>query len=178
MSAEKNNILLQPQRSRLLGFIQKRIASPEDAEDVLQDVYLQAMKHVNALDAIDNLSGWLFRIARNKIIDRYRRKKTEVSIDADDENGRSLHDLLNIETDETRDDETRGFVMQAIQEGIDELPKAQKSVFIAQVIEGKTFRRISEESGESINTLLARKRYAVQYLQKRLKYLLDIIYNQ
>ncbi|MBD3385585.1 sigma-70 family RNA polymerase sigma factor, partial [candidate division KSB1 bacterium] len=155
-----------------------RIASPEDAEDILQDVYLQAMKHINALDAIDNLSGWLFRIARNKIIDRYRSKKTVISMDADDENGRSLHELLNLETDETLDEDTRDFVMQAIQEGIDELPQAQKSVFIAQVIEGKTFRQISEESGESINTLLARKRYAVQFLQKRLKFLAEIIYNQ
>lgn len=178
MNVEESEKLLKPQRSRLLAFIQKRIVSPEDVEDILQDVYLQAMKHVNALDAIDNLSGWLFRIARNKIIDRYRRKKAEVSMDADDENGRSLHDLLNVEPNSDWDDNTREFVMQAIQEGIDELPDAQRALFIDQVINGKTFRQISKESGESINTLLARKRYAVRFLQKRLKYLLNIIHNQ
>ncbi len=143
----------------LFAFIRSKIRSLEEAEDLLQEVYFQALSSLNVLEAVDNLTGWLYTVAKNKIIDWYRKKRLPtVSIEEPLENGFSL-----------RDKETREFVFQSIMKVIDELPEKQRYVFIQQVIEGKTFHELAEETGESINTLIARKRYAVQFLQGKLQ---------
>lgn len=158
-------------QSRLLGYVRSKMRSLQDAEDLVQDVYLQALHNLNVLDAVDNLAAWLYTAARNKVIDWYRRKKTpSVDIDAMNEDGLSLQEVFLGVEEETPDEETRAIIAEAMIESIEELPQKQQYVFIQQVIEGRTFRELSEETGESINTLLARKRYAVQFLRGRLKH--------
>jgi len=163
-------------QSRLLGYVRSKIQSIQDAEDLVQDIYLQAMHNLNALDAVDNLAGWLYTATRNKVIDWYRRKKApHVDIDQTNDDGASLQDILAESEAETFDEETRAIISEAMIESIEELPEKQQYVFIQQVIEGRTFRELSEETGESINTLLARKRYAVQFLRGRLKHVKKIL---
>jgi len=121
------------------------------------------------LEAVDNLTGWLYTVTKNKIIDWYRKKRLPtVSIDEPAKNGLQFKDMLAEEIPDQFAEETRQFVLQSIMEAIDELPDKQKFVFIQQVIEGKTFRELAVQTGESINTLIARKRYAVEFLQSRL----------
>jgi RNA polymerase sigma factor (sigma-70 family) len=172
MTNEMQNKLdtnFQSNQYKLLGFVRSKIQSVEEAEDLVQDVYLQALQSLNVLDAVDNLAGWLFTAARNKVIDWYRRKKMPlVSLDEDKSDGSSLHDILFDSSDEQWDEETWQLVSDAMIDCIEELPQKQKFVFIQNVIEGKTFRELASETGESINTLLARKRYAVQFLRTRL----------
>ena len=158
----------QTEHAGLLNFVRSRIPG-EESEDLVQDVYVQALRSLNVLDAVDNLAGWLYTVARNKIVDWYRRNKMlTVPLDAPDENGTRLHEILAEEIQEDWDENTREQVFQAIVASIDELPEKQRWVFIENVVEGRTFRELSEETGDSINTLLARKRYALRFLQKRL----------
>ena len=153
----------------LFAFIQSKIQSLEEAEDLLQDVYLQALSSLNVLEIVDNLRGWLYTVAKNKIIDWYRKKRLPtVSIDESDENGNRFKDMLANEIPETMDDESREFVLQEMMAAIDDLSPKQRYVFIQQVIEGRTFRELAQETGESVNTLIARKRYAIRLLQGRL----------
>ena len=133
-------------------------------------MYVQALSSLNVLEAVDNLTGWLYTVAKNKVIDWYRKKRLPtVSIDEPLENGFSFKDFLAEEIPDAIDEATREIVHQAIMDSIDELPAKQKYIFIQQVIEGKTFRELAEETGEPLNTLIARKRYAIQFLQNRLK---------
>ncbi|MDZ7401785.1 MAG: RNA polymerase sigma factor [candidate division KSB1 bacterium] len=156
------------QRS-LFAFIRSKIRSIEESEDLLQEVFFQALSSLNALEAVDNLTGWLYTVAKNKIIDWYRKKRLPtVSIDEPMANGFSFQDFLTEEIPDGLDEETRELVLQSIMEAIEELPEKQRYVFIQQVVEGKTFRELAEETGDSINTLIARKRYAVQFLKNRL----------
>jgi RNA polymerase sigma factor (sigma-70 family) len=153
----------------LFAFIRSKIPSLEEAEDLLQDVYVQAASSLNVLDYVDNLTGWLYTVAKNKIIDWYRSKRLPtVSIDESDENGDRFRDMLAEEIPDTMDDESRELVFRAITDAVDELPEKQRYVFIQQVIEGRTFRVLSRETGEPMNTLIARKRYAIRLLQGRL----------
>ena len=179
MTQEQQTYLEQNYRaheSRLLGFIKSKISSSEDSEDLLQDVYLQAINNLNVFEQIDNITGWLFTITKNKIIDRYRKRRVEtIFLETNNNENLNLDELLSQEVDSTWDEETQELVNEAIMEAIDNLPENQKYVFVQQVIEEKTFKELSEETGESINTLLARKRYAVQTLRKELKDIKKII---
>lgn len=158
------------EQSGLFSFIRSKIRSLEESEDLLQDVYVQALSSLNVLEAVDNLTGWLYTVAKNKIIDWYRKKRLPtVSIDEPLENGFSFKDFLAEEIPDAIDEATLKIVHQAILDAIDALPAKQKYVFIQQVIEGKTFRELAKDTGESLNTLIARKRYAIQFLQTRLK---------
>ena len=142
----------------------------------MQDVYLQAINNLNVFEQIDNITGWLFTIARNKIIDRYRKKQiATIPFETNSDENLNLDELLMQEIDSSWDEETQELVNEAIMAAIDNLPENQKYVFVQQVIEEKTFKELSEETGESINTLLARKRYAVQTLRKELKDIKKII---
>ncbi|MDZ7264855.1 MAG: sigma-70 family RNA polymerase sigma factor, partial [candidate division KSB1 bacterium] len=150
----------------MFAFIRSKIRSIEESEDLLQEVFFQALSSLNALEAVDNLTGWLYTVAKNKIIDWYRKKRLPtVSIDEPMANGFSFQDFLAEEIPDGLDEETRELVLQSIMEAIEELPEKQRYVFIQQVVEGKTFRELAEETGDSINTLIARKRYAVQFLK-------------
>ncbi len=151
------------ERPRLLGLIRSRIADPEEAEDILQEVFSQAVRNLNAGEVIDNLLGWLYTAARNRIIDWYRRRKP-VSLQA----GSSLEELLADTGLPLEKRFLRSLVIEALIESIEDLSEPQRQVVIMQAIEGRTFREISELTGTSINTLIARKRYALRFLRKRL----------
>ena len=162
------------ERSSLLGFIRSRTGSLEEAEDLLQDVFFQAIRAASVTDPIENVVGWLYTIARNKIIDRYRRKKDTVSLQQEREEV-TLEDLLADSGIDIEKEMIRRAVMDALIEALEELPPEQRDAFIQQAIDGRTFREISEQSGVPLNTLIARKRYAVQFLRKRLHELREIV---
>jgi len=162
--------IFKTENRRLLGYIRTRIASLEESEDLLQEVYLQLLGNLNVLESIDNLTGWLYTVARNRIVDWYRRRRLDtVSLDRPLENGIRFEDVLAEELPDSMDDSTRDLVYRAIIGSIDRLPVKQKYVFIQQVIEGRTFRELSRETGEPLNTLIARKRYAILQLRNELK---------
>jgi RNA polymerase sigma factor (sigma-70 family) len=146
--------------SRLRNFIRRRVADPRDAEDILQDVFTELVEANQLLMPIEHVSGWLFRVARNRIIDLFRRKKGE-SLDLDD---------LLPSPDAGPDAEfARGALLEELEAAIADLPKEQREVFVAHEIEGKSFKEMAEQSGVSLNTLLSRKRYAVLHLRERLQ---------
>ena len=158
----------------LLGFIRSRTRSEEEAEDLLQDVFFQAIRNASVTEPIENIIGWLYAIARNKIIDHYRRKRITVSLQQEKEDT-TLEELLEDSGIDIEKNLIRTAVMDALTEALEELPKEQRDAFLQQAIEGKTFREISEETGTPLNTLIARKRYAVQFLRERLHDLKEII---
>jgi len=161
----------EAERRGLFAFIHSKLRSLEESEDLLQDVFFQALTNLNVLEAVDNLTAWLYTVAKNKIVDRYRRKKLPtMSIEESLENGFGFENLLAQEMPESMPDEDREKVFQSIMKAIDELGDKQRHVFIRQVVEGRTFRELAQETGESINTLIARKRYAIQFLRDRLKH--------
>ena len=164
---------------RLLNFIRKRISDADDAEDILQDVFYQLVQAQRLMNPIGEVTAWLYTVARNKITDSFRKKKTE-SLDkqlnfgeeAEDEM-LNLMDLLPAETDPTEVAMLRSYIMEELETAMGELPKEQREVFILHEIDGKTFNEISEMKGIGINTLISRKRYAVLYLRERLRDLYD-----
>jgi len=162
------------ERTSLLGFIRSRTGDLEEAEDLLQDVFFQAIRAASVTEPIENIAGWLYTIARNKIIDRYRRKRATVSLQQERED-LTLEELLADSGIDIEKEMIRRAVMDALIEALEELPPEQRDAFVQQAIEGRTFREISEQSGVPLNTLIARKRYAVQFLRKRLYGLREII---
>jgi len=162
------------ERNSLLGFIRSRTGSLEEAEDLLQDVFFQAIRAASVTDPIENVVGWLYKITRNKIIDRYRRRRNTVSLQQEREDV-TLEELIADSGINIEKEVIRGEVMDSLIEALEELPPEQRDAFIQQAIEGKTFREISEQSGVPLNTLIARKRYAVQFLRKRLSDLREIV---
>ena len=148
------------EESRLRNFIRRRVADPRDAEDILQDVFTELVEANQLLMPIEHVSGWLFRVARNRIIDLFRRKKGD-SLELDD---------LLPSPDAGPDAElTRATLLDELEAAIAELPKEQRDVFVAHELEGKSFKDMAESSGVGINTLLSRKRYAVLHLRERLQ---------
>ena len=174
--SKKIKEIIKAEHRRLFAFIRSKISQLEESEDLLQDVYLQLLGNLNVLDSIDNLTGWLYTVAKNKIIDWYRRRKLKtISLDTPVENGIQFEDILAEELPDSMEASDRDIVYQAIIANIDLLPEKQKFVFIQQVINGRTFRELAEETGESLNTLIARKRYAVLFLQSQLKEIKQLI---
>jgi RNA polymerase sigma factor (sigma-70 family) len=162
------------ERKSLLGFIRSRTGSLEEAEDLLQDVFFQAIRSASVTEPIENVVGWLYTIARNKIIDRYRRKRNIISLQQEREDV-TLEELLADSGIDIEKEMIRAAIMDALIEALEELSPEQREAFIQQAIEGRTFREISEETGIPVNTLIARKRYAVQFLRKRLHELKEIV---
>ena len=154
---------------RLLGFIRQRVASQADAEDILQDVWYQLTTTVDT-EPIEQMSGWLFSVARNKIIDRYRKKKPE-SLDLLLDPDGDTPDLAGILLDNSQNPESvhlRALFWKVLQEALDELPEEQKAVFVWNELGDLSFKEIAELTGEKVNTLISRKRYAVLHLRERL----------
>jgi RNA polymerase sigma factor (sigma-70 family) len=164
------------EKDRLLGFIRNRVSSTEEAEDILQDVFYQFISGFDTIESLDRVTSWLFSVARNKIIDRYRRdaarpQRAEFALQAaNDEDGPiSLQEILPDLGNTPEDSYLREMIWDAIMEALDELPSDQRQIFIQNEMEERSFREISEETGVSINTLLSRKRYAILALRKRLQ---------
>ncbi|HUL43969.1 MAG TPA: RNA polymerase sigma factor [Bacteroidota bacterium] len=162
------------ERARLLDFIRSRVRTDEDAEDILQDIFYRLLTGYNVLEPIENLTAWLFRTARNRIIDWYRKRRPETLPDVPDESSSlGVVDLLLDRTNGPDERYTRELLWDAIEEALDELPEEQRDVFVMNELEGKSFREISEITGININTLLARKRYAVLSLREKLQLMYD-----
>src|SRR4051794_37970691 len=164
--------VVKRERSRLLSFIRRRVPDPGDAEDILQDVFYRLVEANRLLMPIEHVTGWLFRVARNRITDLFRKKKPEPFSDAalEDEAGELLHieDLLPSPDAGPEALYFRNVLLDELEVAIDELPDEQRQVFIAHELEGRSFKDLSAESRVNINTLLARKRYAMLHLRARL----------
>ena len=168
---------------RLLDFIRRRIPDADDAEDILQDVFYQLVETYRLMKPIEEVGAWLFTVARNKITDRFRKKKPE-SLEKQllhmrEEEGEMLNlaDILPAKNDLPETKMLRTAVMEELEDALDELPKEQREVFMLHEIDRKSFKEISEVTGASVNTLLSRKRYAVLFLRERLKELYKELLN-
>lgn len=160
------------ERARLLNFIRRRVPDPDDADDILQEVFFELVEAYRLMKPIEHAGAWLFRVARNRIIDRFRRKKPGRLGDmAMTDNGEeiSLEDLLPSPEAGPEAAYARALLMEAIEDALEELPDEQREVFVAHEFEGRSFKELAAETGVSINTLLSRKRYAMLHLQRRLE---------
>ncbi len=168
--------VVERERSRLLGFIRRRVPDPRDAEDVLQDVFSALVEANRLLMPIEHVTGWLFRVARNRITDLFRKKKPEGFSDAvADESDElpGLEDMLPSPDAGPDALYARNVLLDELELALDELPDEQREAFVAHELQGRTFREMAAETGVSVNTLLSRKRYAVQRLRERLQDLYD-----
>jgi RNA polymerase sigma factor (sigma-70 family) len=164
---------------RLMGFIRKRVSNEADAEDILQDVFYQ---FVGNTQPIEQMTAWLFTVARNKIIDRQRKKRPEALEDLfgeeeGEEGGLNWTEFLFDASDNPEKDYLRNLFWEELNNALNELPPEQKQVFILNELEGVPFKEIAERTGETVNTLLSRKRYAVLHLRNRLSVLKDELLN-
>jgi len=182
-AAERTHIekLVKQEEGRLLGFIRKRVDQEEDVRDIAQDVYYQLTVGFNDIRSLASLTSWIFSVARNRITDFYRKKKPERLSDqvVAQENGEAgslmLEDILPSLTPSPEDESMREIIWETIEACLDRLPLPQREVFIMNEFEALSFKEISERTGEGINTLLSRKRYAVTYLREQLRELYDEI---
>lgn len=160
---------------RLLDFIRRRVRTQEDAEDILSDVFAQLVSSYSVTNPIEKMTSWLFTVARNKIIDWYRKKRPNALPPQFDDEGAplNLEDILYDPAHSPDEVFSRSLVWTELSDALDELPDDQKDVFVMHELEGKSFKEITEITGESINTLLSRKRYAVLHLRERLQEMYD-----
>ena len=180
MAAEQDQRIsevVKRERSRLLNFIRRRVADPGDAEDVLQDVFYRLIEANQLLMPIEHVTGWLFRVARNRITDLFRKNQPENFSDLGgaDEDGEvlSFEDLLPSPDAGPEAAFARSVLLDELESALHELPAEQREVFVAHEFEGRSFKDLAAETGLSVNTLLARKRYAVVHLRRRLQRVYD-----
>ena len=174
------------ERSRLRNFIRRRVPDPSDVEDILQEVFYELVEANRLLMPIEHVTGWLFRVARNRITDLFRKKKPEAFSDAahnkseDEEDGELLQfeDLLPSPDAGPEALYVRNVLLDELELALDELPDEQREVFVAHELEGRSFKELSAESGVNVNTLLSRKRYAVLHLRERLQSIYDEFTNK
>jgi RNA polymerase sigma factor (sigma-70 family) len=171
---------VRKERTRLLDFIRRRVRTEEDAEDILQDVFYQLMSSYSVTDPIEKLSAWLFAVARNKIVDWYRKRKHTASNPIDEATGLplNLEDILFDPAQEPDEVYVNSLVWTELADALDELPEEQREVFVMHELEGKSFKQIAGITGETVNTLLSRKRYAVLYLREKLQELYNELQQQ
>lgn len=161
--------VVKREQSRLRRFIGRRVPDPLDAEDVLQDVFCELVEANRLLMPIGHVTGWLFRVAANRITDLFRKKRPERFDSAGDEEMPRLEDLLPSPEDGPEAAYARKVLLDELEAAIDELPEPQREVFIAHELEGLSFKEMAAGTGVSLNTLLSRKRYAVMHLRERLR---------
>ena len=172
--------VVEREQSRLRNFIRRRVPDSRDAEDILQDVFYELVEANRLLMPIEHVTGWLFRVARNRIIDLFRKRKPESfsttavarDDDADDELP-AFEDLLPSPDAGPEALYARSVLLHELELAVDELPEEQRKVFVAHELEGRSFKEIAAETGVSVNTLLSRKRYAVLHLRERLQSIYD-----
>jgi len=169
--------VVKREQSRLRNFIRRRVPDPLDAEDILQDVFYRLVEANRLLMPIEHVTGWLFRVARNRITDLFRKKEPETfsEIEASDDDGGLLQfeDLLPSPDAGPEALYARGVLLNELERAVAELPKDQRELFLAHEFEGRSFKELSAEIGVSVNTLLSRKRYAVLHLRERLQRVYD-----
>jgi RNA polymerase sigma factor (sigma-70 family) len=169
--------VVEREQSRLRSFIRRRVPDPRDVEDILQDVFYELVEANRLLVPLDHVTGWLFRVARNRIVDLFRKKKPENFSDAamvDDEGERlRVEDMLPSSDAGPEAMYVRSMLLDELEDALDELPDEQREVFVAHELEGRSFKDMAAETGVSMNTLLSRKRYAVLHLRERLQDIYD-----
>jgi len=161
------------EQSRLGNFIRTRVGDPAEAEDILQDVFYEFVEEYRLPESIEQASAWLFRVARNRIIDRFRKKKPVSLSEAGDEEDYRLDLALPSPDAGPEAEYARALLLDALREALDELPEAQREVFVEHELDGRSFKEMAARTGVAINTLLARKRYAVLHLRERLQTVYD-----
>jgi len=165
------------EQSRLLNFIRRRVPDARDAEDILQDVFYELVEANRLLMPIDHVTGWLFRVARNRITDLFRKKRPESFSDAapadEDDEMLQLEDLLPSPEAGPEALYARNVLLDELESAVDGLPEEQREVFVAHELEGRSFKEMAAATGVSVNTLLSRKRYAVRHLRERLRRIHD-----
>jgi len=169
--------VVKREQSRLRNFIRRRVPDPRDAEDILQDVFYALVETNRLLMPIEHVTGWLFRVARNRITDLFRKKKparfSDTAVVDEDDELLPLEDLLPSPDSGPEALFARNVLLDELEAAVYELPKEQREVFVAHELEGHSFKEMAAETGVSVNTLLSRKRYAVLHLRKRLQSLYD-----
>ncbi len=172
----KISAAVRREAGRLRNFIRGRVLDATEAEDILQEVLYELVAAHRLMQPIEQAGAWLMRVARNRIIDRFRRKRTEPFVarssgrmDDTDEEGESLEDLLPSIGPGPEGEAIRQVLLEQIEDALDDLPPEQREVFIAHELEGASFKELAERWGVSVNTLLSRKRYAVLALREQLQ---------
>ncbi len=186
LTAEQNRQIsdvVYRERIRLRNFVRKRVPDAGDAEDILQDVLYELVQAYRLMQPIEHAGAWLYRVARNRIVDFFRKKRLAALGDAlaesaDDEGVLTLEDLLPSPDAGPEAAYARRVLLQELNAALDELPEEQRDVFIAHQIEGRSFKELAGETGVGLNTLLSRKRYAVLYLRRRLQAIYNEYLNQ
>ena len=180
MAADDNQRIAEVvlrEQSRLARFIRGRVADPRDAEDILQDVFYRLVEANRLLMPIEHVTGWLFRVARNRIVDLFRRKTPQrfgdVAVVDDDGERRGLEDLLPSPDAGPEALYARRVLLDELAQALDELPEEQREAFVAHEVEGQSFKEMAAATGVGVNTLLSRKHYAVLHLRERLKGIRD-----
>jgi RNA polymerase sigma factor (sigma-70 family) len=168
---------LERDEPRLRSFIRKNVADTTEAEDILQDVFYELLQTYRLMKPVEHVTAWLFRVARNRIVDLFRRRKPD-SLNqpvSDEEDGGTLllEDLLPSSESGPEADYTRSLLLDALEDALEELPQAQREVFIAHEIDGISFKQLAADTGLSVNTLISRKHYAVLHLRRRLQSIYD-----
>jgi RNA polymerase sigma factor (sigma-70 family) len=166
------------EQTRLRNFIRRRVADRDDAEDILQEVFYELIEAYRMVKPVEQVTAWLFRVARNRIVDLFRRKQREASRNApatiaEDGESLGLEDLLPSPNGGPEADYTRMVLLEELEAALDELPDEQREVFIAHEVMGRSFKELAAETGTSVNTLLSRKHYAVLHLRGRLQAIHD-----
>jgi len=169
--------VVEREQSRLRNFIRRRVPDPRDAEDILQDVFYKLVEANRLLMPIEHVTGWLFRVARNRIADLFRKKRPEsfgeAAVEGEDGEVLQIEDLLPSPDAGPEALYVRSVLLDELELALDELPEDQRDVFVAHELEGRSFKQMAAETGVSVNTLLSRKRYAVLHLRERLRNIYD-----
>jgi RNA polymerase sigma factor (sigma-70 family) len=170
------------ERSRLRDFIRRRVPDPSDAEDIVQEVFYDLVEANRLLMPIDHVTGWLFRVARNRITDLFRKQKPETfsgaAVENEDGELLQIEDLLPSPDAGPEALYARNVLLDELELALGEVPAEQREVFIAHELEGRSFKELAAESGVNVNTLLSRKRYAMLHLRERLQSIYDEFVNK
>jgi RNA polymerase sigma factor (sigma-70 family) len=167
--------IVRREQGRLRSFVRKRVADEGDVEDILQDVFYELVEAYRLMKPVEQAGAWLFRVARNRIIDLFR-KKRPVQFEENEDFG--IEELLPSPDAGPEAAYSRSLLWEELEDALEELPEEQREVFIAHEIDGRSFKELAEETGVSVNTLLSRKRYAVLHLRERLKEINDEILGE
>jgi RNA polymerase sigma factor (sigma-70 family) len=181
MSADRNRKLsaaIRDEQARLRNFIRKRVPDPADAEDILQDVFYEFLEADHLIRPIEHVGAWLYRVARNRIIDLFRKKKAGAFADlpatlTEDGEQLRIEDLLPSREASPEAAYARSVLVEELEAALDELPAGQREAFISHELEGRSFKELAAETGLSVNALILRKHYAVLHLRKRLQAIYD-----
>ncbi len=164
------------EKRRLFDFIRRRVPSEHDAEDILHDVFFSLSEHANVVEELNSITSWLFRVARNKITDLFRKRKTQLledvfptESDSEEGSGRGYEELIPAGALQAEDAISQKNIRKTIDQTLESLPTDQRNVFVWHELEGRSFKWIAEQTGEKVATLISRKRYAVVALREALK---------